>query len=468
MDLNQYPADLNAELPEGTDSVDNSDNSKGSSLPPPYPPLKPLDPSQRYRKGITLGQGTYGTVYKAFDTVTNKTVAVKKIHLGKAKEGVNVTALREIKLLKELSHPNIIQLIDAYPHKQNLHIVLEFMESDLETVIKDRNIVLSPADIKSYMQMTLKGLAVCHKKWVLHRDMKPNNLLIASDGQLKLGDFGLARLFGSPDRRFTHQVFALWYRAPELLFGAKHYGPVVDIWAAGCIFAELLLRRPFLQGAGDLDQIGKIFSAFGTPRQSQWPDVATLPDFVEFQFVPAPPLRSIIPMASEDALDLLSKMFTLDPKNRISAQQALEHRYFSSVPAPTRPDLLPKPSKVDSSRPSPRHASPDGPVVLSPSKARRVMLFPNNLPATLSKQGSTTEGTPIEYDMPTHKIRDAFPPPRSRITESGKRDLKRKTKDMSAALDECAMEQERDGESETNLDYFDLNSLRSAKREKHV
>lgn len=306
--------------------------------------------------------------------------------------------------------------------------------------------------------MTLKGLAVCHKKWVLHRDMKPNNLLIAADGQLKLGDFGLARLFGSPDRKFTHQVFAVWYRAPELLFGAKQYGPAVDIWATGCIFAELLLRKPFLPGGSDLDQIGKIFAAFGTPRQSQWPDVASLPDFVEFQFVPAPPLRTLFPMASEDALDLLSKMFTLDPKNRITAQQALEHRYFSSVPAPTRPDLLPKPSKVDSSRPK-KHASPDGPVVLSPSKARRVMLFPNNLAGILSKQASqsTTGETPIEFDMPTQKLREAYP--RSRITESGKKHLKRKTMDMSAALDECAREQE----GKTDPDH-----QRSFKKERHM
>ncbi|VAH18842.1 unnamed protein product [Triticum turgidum subsp. durum] len=121
------------------------------------------------------------------------------------------------------------------------------METDLEAVIRDRNIVLSPADIKSYIQMMLKGLAFCHKKWVLHRDMKPNNLLIGAEGQLKLGDFGLARIFGSPERNFTHQVFARWYRAPELLFGTKQYGSAVDVWAAGCIFAELLLRRPFLQ-----------------------------------------------------------------------------------------------------------------------------------------------------------------------------------------------------------------------------
>ena len=131
--------------------------------------MRLANPFERYKKGITLGQGTYGTVYKAFDTMENKTIVVRKIHLGDAKEGVHVTALREIKLLKELKDPNIIQLIDAYPPKRNLHIVFEFMESDLETVIKDRNIHLSPADIKSYMQMTLKGLAVCHRKWVLHR-----------------------------------------------------------------------------------------------------------------------------------------------------------------------------------------------------------------------------------------------------------------------------------------------------------
>ncbi|XP_010255942.1 PREDICTED: cyclin-dependent kinase D-1-like [Nelumbo nucifera] len=330
----------------------------------------------RYLKREVLGKGTYGVVYKAIDTKTGQTVAVKKIRLGKYGEGIDFTALREIKLLKELKDPNIIELIDAFPHKGSLHLVFEFMESDLEAVIRDRNIVLSPADIKSYLQMTLKGLAYCQQKWVLHRDMKPNNLLIGADGQLKLADFGLARIFGSPDRKFTHQVFARWYRAPELLFGARQYGSGVDVWGAACIFAELLLRRPFLQGSSDIDQLGKIFAAFGTPRPSQWPDMVFLPDYVEYQVVPAPPLRSLFPMASDDALDLLSKMFTYDPKARISAQQALEHRYFSSVPAPTKPALLPRPPpKGDSqnSRPSDFDLQ-EGPIVLSPPrKARRVL-----------------------------------------------------------------------------------------------
>ncbi|XVF09519.1 hypothetical protein REPUB_Repub07fG0100400 [Reevesia pubescens] len=334
-----------------------------------------IDPSKkvadRYLKREVLGEGTYGVVYKAIDTKTGQTVAIKKIRLGKQKEGVNFTALREIKLLKELKDPNIIELIDAFPHKGNLHLVFEFMETDLEAVIRDRNIFLSPADIKSYIQMTLKGLAFCHKKWVLHRDMKPNNLLIGSNGQLKLADFGLARIFGSPDRKFTHQVFARWYRAPELLFGTKQYGAGVDVWAAACIFAELLLRRPFLQGTSDIDQLGKIFAAFGTPISSQWPDMIYLPDYVEYQYVPAPPLRSLFPMASDDALDLLSKMFTYDPKARISVQQALEHRYFSSAPPPTVPAKLPRPApKSRASDFDPQ----DGPTVLSPPrKSRRVM-----------------------------------------------------------------------------------------------
>lgn len=399
--------------------------------------------ADRYLKREVLGEGTYGVVYKAIDTKTNQTVAIKKIRLGKQKEGVNFTALREIKLLKELKDPNIIELIDAFPHKGNLHLVFEFMESDLEAVIRDRNIVLSPADIKSYLQMTLKALAFCHKKWVLHRDMKPNNLLLAADGQLKLGDFGLARIFGSPDRRFTHQVFARWYRAPELLFGTKQYGPAVDIWGAACVFAELLLRRPFLQGSSDIDQLGKIFAAFGTPKPSQWPDMVYLPDYVEYQFVPAPPLRTLFPMASDDALDLLSKMFAYDPKARISAQQALEHRYFTSPPAATNPASLPRPPrKGDSNSKVPEFNPSEGPTVLSPPrKQRRVM--PNRSDGgtenhhnaeklddhvsesrlTAGPSSSRNDSVPMSVDF---SIFGSRPPPRPTINSADRTHLKRK------------------------------------------
>ncbi|KAF3437230.1 hypothetical protein FNV43_RR19983 [Rhamnella rubrinervis] len=394
--------------------------------------------ADRYLKREVLGEGTYGVVYKAIDTKTGQTVAIKKIRLGKQKEGINFTALREIKLLKELKDPNIIELIDAFPHKGNLHLVFEFMETDLEAVIRDRNIFLSPADTKSYLQMTLKGLSYCHKKWVLHRDMKPNNLLIGSDGQLKLADFGLARIFGSPDRRFTDQVFARWYRAPELLFGAKQYGSGVDVWAAACIFAELLLRRPFLQGSSDIDQLGKIFAAFGTPTSSQWPDMVYLPDYVEYQYVPAPPLRSLFPMASDDAIDLLAKMFTYDPKSRISVAQALEHRYFSSAPLPTDPNKLPRPApKRESLNSKALDFNPlEGPTVLSPPrKSRRVIpereCFEANKSDDLvgeirqaaGENTSRNEPVPMSMDF---SIFGAKPPNRPTINSADRTHLKRK------------------------------------------
>eukprot|EP00877_Chromochloris_zofingiensis_P015176 jgi/Chrzof1/9912/Cz04g20170.t1 len=192
----------------------------------------------KYEKGVVLGRGTFGSVYKAVDNQTGKVVAIKKIDVGATQEGINVTSLREIKLLKELKSPYIVELLDVFPHKRKLTMVFEFMDSDLEAIIKARgSIILSAANIKAYMQMLLKALDFCHTHWVLHRDVKPNNMLVSAKGDFKLADFGLARAFGSPDVRLTNQVFARWYRPPELLFGSTMYGAGIDIWAAGCVFA---------------------------------------------------------------------------------------------------------------------------------------------------------------------------------------------------------------------------------------
>lgn len=235
----------------------------------------------RYEKISFLGEGQFATVYKARDVTTDNIVAVKKIKLGsrsEAKDGINRTALREIKLLQEIQHENIINLVDVFGHKSNVSLVMDFMDTDLEVIIKvsffqncqflivhlfrifkDNSIILTPANIKAYIVQTLLGLEYLHSNWILHRDLKPNNLLMNSDGILKIADFGLAKFYGSPNRQYTHIVVTRWYRAPELLFGARNYGTGVDVWAVGCILAELLLRIPFVAGETDLDQLAKIF-----------------------------------------------------------------------------------------------------------------------------------------------------------------------------------------------------------------
>lgn len=291
----------------------------------------------------------FATVYKARDTYTDEIVAVKKIKIGsreEAQDGINRTALREIKLLHELKHENIIGLIDVFGHKSNVSLVFDFMLYDLEIIIKDPKIVLTPANVKSYIIQTLQGLEYLHLNWILHRDLKPNNLLVNSAGILKVGDFGLAKFFGSPNRINTHQVVTRWYRCPELLFGARQYGTGVDIWAVGCILAELLLRLPFLPGESDLDQLTKIFQALGTPTDENWPNVKILPDYMQFKVFQGTPLRHIFTAASDDLLQLLEKLLALYPLYRCSCTEALNMPYFANKPAPTPGLKLPLPSTM--------------------------------------------------------------------------------------------------------------------------
>ena len=160
---------------------------------------------------------------------TGRQVAVKRLRQGMG-DGGRYSSMREVKLLAELKHPNVIDLVESILHKERVYLVYELCDSDLETVIRDKGVVLKAADRKAYLQMLLRGVAACHGADVLHRDLKPNNLLIAPDGQLKLIDFGMGRKFGSPGRRMSTQVCTRWYRAPELLYGATYYGTGVDLW----------------------------------------------------------------------------------------------------------------------------------------------------------------------------------------------------------------------------------------------
>lgn len=270
-------------------------------------------------------------------------VAIKKIRAGHFKDGLDRSAIREVKFLQETNHNNIISLLDVFAHKSNLNLVLEFLHGDLEQIIKNKKVVFSAGDIKSWMLMTLRGLHHCHVNFILHRDIKPNNLLLSDKGILKLADFGMAREFGDPSRNMSPVVVTRWYRAPELLLGSNKYGYAVDMWAVGCVFAELMLRVPFLAAHSDIQQLETIFKALGTPSQNEWPGLSKLPGYHNFKHYPRTPIRTIFTAATPDSLDLLERFLSFDPLKRPTSSAALHHPYFYNNPRPTLPHKLPKP-----------------------------------------------------------------------------------------------------------------------------
>lgn len=299
-----------------------------------------------YTKDRKVGEGTYAVVYLGKQTSTKRPIAIKEIKTGLFKDGLDMSAIREVKYLQELKHPNVIELIDVFAtSNNNLNLVLEFLPCDLEVLIKDKNIVFKSADIKSWMLMTLRGIHHCHRNFILHRDLKPNNLLISPNGLLKIADFGLARSLGNPNEDLSSNVVTRWYRAPELLFGAKHYTEAIDIWSIGIIFAELMLRIPYLAGKDDVDQLDVTFRAYGTPTEQIWPNVSSLPRYNALHVYPPPSrqeLRMRFSAATEKALDFLILLTQLDPSRRCNSTQALLHEYFTESPRPTDPEFLPK------------------------------------------------------------------------------------------------------------------------------
>ncbi|EXC46561.1 Cell division control protein 2-like protein [Morus notabilis] len=289
----------------------------------------------QYEKVEKIGEGTYGVVYKARDRVTNKTIALKKIRLEQEDEGVPSTAIREISLLKEMQHGNIVRLEDVVHSEKRLYLVFEYLDLDLK-----KHMDTSPEfakdlrQIKMFLYQILRGIAYCHSHRVIHRDLKPQNLLIdRRNNALKLADFGLARAFGIPVRTFTHEVVTLWYRAPEILLGSRQYSTPVDVWSVGCIFAEMVNQRPLFPGDSEIDELFKIFGITGTPTEDTWPGVSSLPDFKSsFPKWPTQDLATVVPNLESAGVDLLSKMLCCDPSKRITARSALEHEYFKDIP----------------------------------------------------------------------------------------------------------------------------------------
>lgn len=214
-----------------------------------------------FEKNEHIGSGTYGVVYKGVNKQTNEVIAIKKIKIELESEGVPSTALREISILRELKHPNIVELKDVVCSESKLYLLFEYLEIDLRKYLESlsENEALESDIVKSFIYQIVEGVAYCHSKKIIHRDLKPQNLLLDQYGRVKIADFGLARAFSIPIRPYTKEVLTLWYRAPEILLGCVEYSTPVDMWSVGCIFAELILKKPLFQGEYDLDQLFKIF-----------------------------------------------------------------------------------------------------------------------------------------------------------------------------------------------------------------
>jgi negative regulator of PHO system len=208
------------------------------------------------------------------------------------------------------------------------------MNMDLKKYMDDHGNAgaLDPLTVKNFMFQLLRGIAYCHENRVLHRDLKPQNLLINTKMELKLADFGLARAFGIPVNTFSNEVVTLWYRAPDVLLGSRNYSTSIDIWSAGCIMAEMFCGKPLFPGKNNEDQIVKIFKLRGTPSEQTWPHVSELPEFKKnFNYYPPHPLSAKLPMIDNVGLDLLERMLQYEPYKRISAKDALTHSYFAGL-----------------------------------------------------------------------------------------------------------------------------------------
>ena len=354
-----------------------------------------------YRKIAKIEEGQYGVVYKAQDKETGEIVALKKVKpIATLDEGFPITSIREIRamMLQGRGHPNIVQVREivasspapvsttnaqlkqgtstargaaaagsaqdatavasAVSGTPTVYIVMEYLDHDLKSLLETTRGHFLQSEVKCLVQQLLTAVAYMHDTcWMIHRDLKTSNLLYSNNGHLKVADFGLARLYtaGTAEQptlgRMTPLVVTLWYRAPELLLGEECYTTAVDMWSVGCIFAEIVLRQPLFAGHSEAEQLRFIFQALGSPTAEDcWPGYSKLPLAKKLG---APAARGCQPGISprfierfrgaltQSGLDLLLRMLAYDPSRRITAAEALKHRYFQDEPLPRDIALMP-------------------------------------------------------------------------------------------------------------------------------
>ncbi|GJN91357.1 hypothetical protein Rhopal_004378-T1 [Rhodotorula paludigena] len=310
-----------------------------------HPLLESCRSVYSYERLNEIEEGSYGIVFRARCKTTGDIVALKKLKMDKEKNGFPITSLREIQTLMTVPHENIVRVREVVVGDTltQVFIVMDFIEHDLKTLLANMPTPFLASEIKTLMLQLLSAIALCHDNWIVHRDLKTSNLLMNNRGQIKVADFGLARTFGDPLGDMTQLVVTLWYRAPELLFGATEYTTAVDMWSIGCIFGELILREPLLPGRGEIDQVNKIFKLLGRPTDELWPNFRKLPNAKSFNVEAAQPFSTLsrtFRYLTASGLDLLQRLLTYDPERRITADEALRHPYFDESPLPKDPSMF--------------------------------------------------------------------------------------------------------------------------------
>ncbi|CAL1530449.1 unnamed protein product [Lymnaea stagnalis] len=285
----------------------------------------------RYENLGLVGEGSYGMVLKCRHKETGQLVAIKKFLESEDDKVVQKIALREVKMLKQLQHDNLVNLIETFRRRKRLYLVFEFVDHTILDELEKCPNGLDENSCRKILWQVLKGTEFCHSHNIIHRDIKPENILISKSGIIKICDFGFARTLAQPGETYTDYVATRWYRAPELLVGDTKYGRAVDIWAIGCLLYEIITGEPLFPGDSDIDQLYHIIRCFGNLPQRHKEVFHRNPLFVGMRL---PEVRDIIPLekkitkVSPDSLNFMKQCLQLDPEKRPTCTQLLKHNLF--------------------------------------------------------------------------------------------------------------------------------------------